>query len=1115
MTPDDLSDFPANTAAASVILDQWGLDDFDRGLRNLRALAQTLGPDLLAALMPLLRQFLPRQADPDMALNNLERYLARPDARGQLAPLIDNQGKGLDVLLQLFSTSQFFSDLLVADPDFIDVVHGPMRRSPTLEGLIELLDADVRASTDDAGVLRAFRRFRQRQHLRIGVNDIIRDRLLEEITRDLSTVADAMLEVALRMALRVTAVRFGHPLGPTGAPARCVVMAFGKLGGKELNYSSDIDLMFIYDEDGQTNGKRSVVKNDEFYAYAVAELVRLLSAHTDRGLAYRVDLRLRPEGQRGALVRSLASTLSYYDTIGRTWERQALIKVRAVAGDRSLGDEFTTLIEGFVYRKYLSFAEINDIKAMKRRIENKVHHAGDDDRNVKTGHGGIRDIEFTIQFLQLLNGGDLPAIRQRGTLAALQALESAGCLTDPEYRALDDAYRFLRKTEHRLQVMFDWQTHRLPDKNEELRKLAVRMGYVERNMRAVNDLIGSEEGLPSLPNGAKSDSASSPAPQRHSPLDEPPLAPRLYTRDLLIDPLEQFLHDYLEKTKVNRSILDHLVHQTFADSDQDAEPEADLILAPDPDETTVRTVLARYPFKDVMGAYRNLMLLAQETGRFLSARRCRHFLASIAPRLLRAVAKTPDPDSTLINLEQVTASLGAKAILWELFSIHPASLKLYVDLCSNSPFLSQILINNPGMIDDLLDSLILDQQRTIEELRAELRELGRGVEQQAAIEPIWRSFQDKELLRIGVRDLLGKDDVRSTTAALSDLAEALLADVALRQEPALFARLGVPVLVEGLRRGQNCRYVLLALGKLGGREMSYHSDLDLVFVYEGEGRSEPPKRSDHIASTCPVDAYQLFTELAQQIIKVMSRPGPLGRLYEVDMRLRPTGKSGSLVLPLATFRRYYEDLAQVWELQSLTRARVVFGDDEFGKEVMAEVHCAVTHRAWRPEIAAEIHSMREKLENAISSTNLKRGPGGLMDVEFIVQMLQIKYGRQMPAILLSNTWEALDALYDAGRVSREEHQVFFTGYSFLRLAEARARIVANRPLNEYPETPEELEKYARRMGFEAGALSAADSFRFELQRHTRAIRSLFNKLMDRERRTDLVSESSAPMRSNG
>jgi glutamate-ammonia-ligase adenylyltransferase len=826
-----------------------------------------------------------------------------------------------------------------------------------------------------------------------------------------------------------------------------VVLAFGKHGGEELNYSSDIDVMFLYEQEGATHGKRiTSISNEEFFGRVVGEVVRLLSTHTDRGQAYRTDLRLRPEGQHGPLARSLTSTLSYYDTLGRTWERQALIKVRPVAGDLELGDEFLRAIEPFVYRKYLSFAEINEIKAIKRRIEHKTSRAGVSDTDVKTGHGGIRDIEFTIQFLQLLNGGDLPEVRQRNTLLAMQALERVGCLTAQEYHFLEDGYRFLRKTEHRLQLLFDLQTHRLPAGDEELQKLALRMGY----------------------RGAS-----------------PP------------DALAGFSNDYREKTARNRKILDHLVHQTFEGEAGQAEPESDVILDPLPDPDSVRAVLDRYGFRDVQGAYHNLCQLAHESVPYLSQRRCRHFLASIAPRLLRALAETPDPDAALVNLENVSASLGAKAVLWELFSFNPPSLKLYVDLCAWSRFLSEILINNPGMIDELLDSLVLNQPRTASELREELADLCRNA---ADPDPILHAFQKKELLRIGVRDILGKDDVEATGSALSDLAETILAQIASLQDAPLEKRFGIPYLADGPRAGQPSRYVLLGLGKLGGREMTYHSDLDLILVYEGDGQTGPPAGATRFDRFDLTNNFHFFTELAQRIIRMASVLGPFGRLYQVDMRLRPTGKSGSLVIPLTEFNRYYaEGEAQLWERQSLTRARVVHGDPGFGRDVMKAVAQAAFGLPWRNDYAREIKDMRERLEASRSERDLKRGFGGIVDVEFLVQLLQLKYGRDCPGLQTPNTRTALQAARDAGRLSESEYATVRGSYDFLRTVQSRLRIVHNRSLDELPETPEELEKFARRLGWETGQEGrAADRFLHELERHTSQTRALFLFLLARE-----------------
>ncbi|MCU0703129.1 MAG: bifunctional [glutamate--ammonia ligase]-adenylyl-L-tyrosine phosphorylase/[glutamate--ammonia-ligase] adenylyltransferase [Fimbriiglobus sp.] len=1028
------------------------LRDAARGQRNLDAIRKAAGEERFAELLVPLHRVLARSADPDLALNHLERVLGTSHGLAQLPNLLANKARALEGLLQLLAVSQFFADTFVTYPEAFDLLRAAPRRNPSTDELTAELKGLVDTCTDDAATLLVFRRFRHLHMLRIGANDILRDRSLEEVTRELARIADSSIKIALATAQKTVGKRFGTPMAG-GVPARIAGFAFGKLGGDELNYSSDIDLMFVYDRDGETNKKSGAITNAEYYSRVVTEVVRLLSSVTDRGFAYRVDLRLRPEGKAGPLARSLDSTLSYYDLRGRTWERQALIKLRPVAGDRELRKEVMTAIEPFVYRKYFSFSEINEVKALKRKMEQNATRSGIDDTDVKTGRGGIRDVEYTVQFLQLLNGGDLPAVRQRNTLLALDALEIAGCLTPQETYLLSDAYRFLRRTEHRLQLLFDWQTHKLPTGVDELRTLARRMGYEFRGQNSPDR--GHEAASSELTPDLRHRTA-----QKRSPLDESP-EPTLDTRQLLVDPLDLFLKDFHDKTALNRKILDHLLHQTFANDAGGSEPESDLVLDPDPDDATVREVLSKYPFRDVKAAYHNLNRLAQEAVPFLSHRRCRHFLASIAAPLLKAVAETPDPDGTLNDLERVTASLGAKAVLYELFSFNPPSLKLYVDICASSPYLSGILTNNPGMIDELLDSLVLDQPRTRAELSAELAALLRGA---SDVDPILHSFQDKELLRIGVQDLLGKADIRTTTAELSDLAESLLNAVFDMTEPVVRGKLSDP----------GGEYAVLGLGKLGGREISYHSDLDIVLVY----------------ANGDTDRQHFYTTLGQQAIKLASRPGPLGKLYEVDMRLRPTGKSGSLALSLDEFRRYFGGTAQVWERLALTRARVVRGSGRLTDELAASVQEAVTGKLNGPVPTAEVTAMRAKLEGAANPRSLKRGRGGLTDVEFAVQLLQLRHGRTHPEVLRANVWDAIDALAASGLLAMTAAADLRDGYSFLRFVEARLRIVTDRPLTEVPESLDDLAKLARRSGF-----TSADAFLAELAAKRAAVRTAYEEIV--------------------
>ena len=454
----------------------------------------------------------------------------------------------------------------------------------------------MREAGDEEAERLALRRFRRRETLRIGYDDIVRGLPLELITLDLSHMADACVEAAYRLARRRAEARHGVPRGRDGRPARFVVLGLGKLGGEELNYSSDIDLIFLYDDEGQTDGPRAI-SNAEFFARMGGDLVRLLADHSSLGQAYRVDMRLRPEGDQGALARSLAATLGYYETTGRTWERQALIKCRPVAGDLDLGREFLDAIEPFVYRRYLGGAEIGEIKALKRRIEERTVSAGTSEVEVKTGRGGIRDVEFVVQFLQLLHGGEYPEVRHANTLTAISRLEQVGCLTAQERGIMEDTYRFLRLVEHRLQTMFDRQTHQMPRDLEEQRILAIRIGYPPASVW--EDRTG---------------------------------------------PAQRFLSDYRAKTELNRRILNHLLHDAFRDDAGDAaDPVVDLVLDPDPDPEHVAAALGPYPFRDRQTAYANLLALAREDIPFLSQARCRHFFAAIAPRLLQAVARDARP----------------------------------------------------------------------------------------------------------------------------------------------------------------------------------------------------------------------------------------------------------------------------------------------------------------------------------------------------------------------------------------------------------------------------------------------------------------------------------------
>jgi glutamate-ammonia-ligase adenylyltransferase len=1014
-----------------------GIRDPERASQDLADLTRRTGPgclELVARIAVQLDAILPRCADPGMALANFERFVAAsPSAAATLRSLVEDP-RSTEILLQVFSTSQYFSEVLIRDPDLLEWLRGGLKR-PDRETLVEDLWKSAGGLATEEDQQLALRRFRRRESLRIGYNDVVRGLPLELITEDLSNLADACVEVAVRLAMARARARFGGPMTSGGAPARFVVLGLGKLGGRELNYSSDIDLIFLYDQEGETDGPKKI-SNAELFARVGSDVVRLLTAHTALGIVYRVDMRLRPDGEHGALARPLSATLGYYVTRGRTWERQALIKCRPVAGDLALGDTFCRVIQPFVYRRYLGAAEIAEIKVLKRRIEERTVSMGTADLEVKTGHGGIRDVEFVVQFLQLLHGGEYPQVRHATTLLAIAHLEEVGCLSAEERHIMDDTYRFLRRLEHRLQILFDRQTHQMPRDPAELRTLALRMGY---------------------------------APA--SPWEDGG------------GPAGRFLDDYRGKTELNRRILNHVLHDAFSgDEGATVDPIIDLVLDPEPGPEVVSSVLAAYPFRDRRTAYQNLLALAREDSPFLSQPRCRHFLAAIAPRLLELVRRTPDPDMTLTNLEKVSASLGAKAILWELFNFNPPSMKLYVELCATSQFLSEILINNPGMIDELVDSLVVDRPLPGPVLADELAELCAGAEDLA---PILESFRNKEWIRIGTRDILGREPVSEVTRELADVAQAIVSQVAADQWRRHAGRFGTPRLTRG---EEPDRWAILALGKFGGRELSYHSDLDLVFLHEADGFTAGGPAS--------IENEQFVTTVAQRLVRALEGRSATGPLYAVDARLRPHGASGPLVQTLGAFVAYYQRSPKAWERMSLTRARVIFDTGDFGREVTEAVHGLQLAPCDSAALAADVLAMRKKLEEARSRHDMKRGPGGLADLEFIVQYLQLAHAAACPDLLLPNFWDALDALRSHSILSATNYVELRTAYDFLRTVELRLRLIHNRSVSELPQSSTDLQRLARLLGeLTAEPAGAVRAFLADAEGVTRRTREIFDQIV--------------------
>ncbi|QEG24334.1 bifunctional [glutamate--ammonia ligase]-adenylyl-L-tyrosine phosphorylase/[glutamate--ammonia-ligase] adenylyltransferase [Mariniblastus fucicola] len=986
-----------------------GLRNVERGVANLQTIAGLDWSDAeISRFVSVLAKVLPELSDPDQALNNLERLISVSDSLAQKVCTLSSLATPFRGLLTLVSDSQYLSDLLRDEENFDVVAVGrfqPLSRKLIVSTAVAMVDD----AKDAAEAMRRLRKFRQRETLRTAWCDLVLNYRIEQVTEQISAVAAAVCEAALFWCRRRLVEKFGSPYSQNADTCRYVILALGKLGGNELNYSSDIDLIAVYEIEGKIHDK-AVSSNQEYFAQLTRDFVRMVGEPTELGSAYRVDMRLRPSGSRGPICKSIDSTLQYYDLQGRTWERQAMIKARPLAGDRSLGNVLLDRLQPWIFRPSLSRTDIAGIKSLKRQMERRTQQQGEDRVDIKTGYGGIRDVEFVIQFMQLLNGWNLASLRTANTLRAIGRLERAQCLTHEEAELLAGNYRWLRKLEHRLQIMHNQQTHSLPTDDASLDAFAKRMGI------------------------RKSSTSGT---------------------------LHAFREKLDEVTRLNRVILDHLLHGAFGTSRvfQDAEAPVsavvDLILDPDPSPEFVAEVLEPYQFSDPQTVWRILMELAEEKSQFISSRRCKHFFASIAHSLLSEVARTPEPDRTLISLASVSDSLGARGVLWELFSESPPTLNLYVRLCASSDYLATILKTSPGMVDELMDALQLDSLPSREWLQQDMDELSRGA---VEIDLILSSFKSTQHMRIGVRDILNQDEIADTHRALSDVADICLQKVTSQQTERQLKKFSIDWETPA---SHAVPFAVLGLGKLGGREPNYHSDLDVIFFYD----SDPEFESLLPKGTSP---QSFFSQLAAEIVKAIGKQVTHRRLYEIDSRLRPSGKSGSLAVHVEEFARYFDSgPGQLWERQALCKSRPVAGNPELGRKIMAEVRKNLTLPC-PDSLRDDIWKMRLAMQRDSQPGNLKRGHGGTVDIEFVVQMLQLAHADANPEVLTPGTLNAIESLSVAGLMKPDDAEFFREQYQFLRSVESGLRLMNTTARHDLPENESQLERLALLLNFSNG-----------------------------------------------
>jgi len=865
--------------------------------------------------------------DPKRAETNLLRFVEINDS-SRFVPYIQ-------VAARLFSASRFLANYCISRPEELYSALKERKKEITKKFLLAMagkeLDAPRPGETDISQMMTSLRLFRKRYLLRITLRDISGETDILSSMDELTALAEIIISTALQWALMYNQHRYGTPEQST-----ICLIALGKLGGEELNYSSDVDLLAVYEnDDGQTSGTLNPsgiisnrISNHEFYCKVVELFNKLLSTQTGDGIAFRVDLRLRPQGQKGDIALPLKAYRTYYESWGRTWERMMLIRARPVAGDAELGRQFIETIRPFVWRESIAFSEIDEIKGLKKKIDSTF--ARDD---IKRGYGGIREAEFFIQTFQLLFGGANVSLRTYRILNAIQALKWMKKVPEDDLTTLWDNYLYLRRTEHYLQMKEDLQTHALPASDEDQDILAREMGFPSkeaflqnlqfRRMQVksmYNSLLGTQE-------------------DTHSE-----------ALNLIEGSLKDYeLAGYLSFRKVK-------------------EPE--------------RCIVSLRNIRDHMRVFHTM----QE----------RSIAREVIPELLEQALRAENPDRAVAGLESLLSPYEIKTAHLTAFIEQRDLVTGVMKILSMSPYLTRIFLSSHYYLDILIEEWSIS--KTLRAMEVKLRRLAGGEEDISLQLARYRRFEE---VRLGMFFLLNILKIEDLFKGLSQVAEAI---------------------IKAVIENAGCRDLsVIALGKLGAREMTFGSDLDIVFVSE---------------------SLEAMTA-AERILRTLTSYTGLGQLYSVDMRLRPDGSKGVLVNNIEGYRNYYMKKAHHWEIQALLKARPVGGASGPARafiNMAKDIILKRGHEVTRDEITVMRSKIIKELAGEAGRTDIKLCPGGVGEIEFHVQFLQLNHARTFPDILVQNTLVAISRLAKKGVLGRAQRNTLYNTYGYYRRLQTFLRL---------------------------------------------------------------------------
>ena len=903
--------------------------------------------------------------------------------------------------------SDFAADQAASHPEeFRELVESgdlesPYSQNTVLQSLKQIISAIPDA--DEKALGRQLRLFRRREMQRIIWRDFNRLADVTETTRDVTLLAEACIKVTLDYLHPMVANDFGKPLDSCGNEQKLLVIAMGKMGGGELNLSSDIDLIFAYPEAGETLGAKRSVSNQQFFERLGQKLIASLDAQTVDGFVFRVDMRLRPYGQSGPLVQNFAALEDYYTTQGRGWERFAMVKARVVAGKPKSVEALNDILNPFIYRRYLDYGAIELLRDLKRKINLEVSRKGMQD-NIKLGRGGIRELEFIVQSFQLIRGGRLQSLQVQPFQQALQQITVEGLLEEKIKTQLWQAYQFLRNTEHVLQGIDDKQTQQLP--MDELSQQRVALVMAESSW-------------------------------------------------------DKFLNR-LDEHREN-------VHQCFtnmiADEDQ-VSPEqqsSEVNWQPEMNEDESIDLLQALNYQKPEAIIETLKQFYTSRGVVALAAVARARLDMLMPEVLRVCAAQEDSDRTFGLVFNLVQAVLRRSVYLTLLIENSQALEQLALLCQRSQWIADQLTAFPDLLDELLDPRNLYATQTKVDLQDQLRQqtIRLDANDQEQQMEVVRYFVRACNLRIAASEITNRLSLMEASDQLTWTAEVVVEHVANVAWHQMVAKYGTPVpAIDKTYDGATPGFIVVAYGKVGGLEMGYKSDLDLVFLHDN-------LVGETIGGTKSVDSSTFFARLGQRIIHLLSTSTHAGMAYEIDMRLRPSGNSGMLVSSLSAFEKYQQQSAWTWEHQALVRSRVIAGDKTTALGFDAIRIKQLRKKRNIEKLRNDVSEMRIKMRKHLDKSTkdgkycLKQSSGGIVDIEFMVQFAVLAWSNKYEQLFQwTDTVRLLDAMSNAEVISEQQAQQLIEAYKIYRSA-AHDLQLQNRPaevlVSEYTEQREAVQ----------------------------------------------------------